>query len=52
MTQQALDDAVVSIQQILDRDYVHLVWRVLASPPTSSDPEGIVKLSADRDEDR
>ncbi len=39
MSQQTIDDAVAHIQQILDRDYAHLDWRVLASPPTSSEPD-------------
>ena len=39
MTEQAIDDAVANIQQILDRDYVHLEWRVLTSPPVSTGVE-------------
>ena len=39
MSQQAIDDTVAHIQKILDRDYVHLEWRVLASQPANSEPE-------------
>ncbi len=39
MSQQALNDTVATIQQILDRDYVHLEWRVLTSPPVSTGVE-------------
>lgn len=37
MSQQAIDDAITSIQQILDRDYGHLEWRVLSSQPATSE---------------
>ncbi len=39
MRQQAIDDAIAHIQQILDRDYAHLEWRVLATHPGSNEPE-------------
>ena len=37
MSRQAIDDTIVSIQQILDRDYANLEWRVLSSQPASSE---------------
>ncbi len=48
MSQSTIDDTVASIQQILDRDYVHLEWRVLASPPanTGSEDKSIVYVHA------
>ena len=48
MSQPAIDTAIATLQQILDRDYVHLEWRVLASPPVNaeSDDESIVYVHA------
>ncbi len=48
MSQSTIDDTVASIQQILDRDYVHRAWRVLASHPvdTESNDESIVYVHA------
>jgi hypothetical protein len=33
MTEQEIDATITHIQEILDRDYPHLEWRVLPSPP-------------------
>ena len=48
MSQPAIDTAIATLQQILDRDYVHLEWRVLATPPVNagSDDESIVYVHA------
>ncbi len=39
MSQPASDTAIATLQQILDHDYVHLEWRVLATPPVDTGPE-------------
>ena len=48
MSQPAIDTAITTLQQILDRDYVHLEWRVLATPPvdTGSEDESVVYVHA------
>ncbi len=48
MSQPAIDTAIATLQQIFDRDYVHLEWRVLASPPVNaeSDDQAIVYVYA------
>ncbi len=48
MSQPAIDTAIATLQQILDRDYVHLEWRVLASHPvdTGSEDESVVYVHA------
>ncbi len=48
MSQPAIDTAIATLQQILDHDYVHLDWRVLASPPvdTGSEDESVVYVHA------
>lgn len=48
MTQPAIDTAIATLQQILDRDYVHLEWRVLAYHPvdTGSEDDSVVYVHA------